>query len=506
MHSGHGWADKQHKEGWSREKTALVVVSVLSLLGIAGGSSFMVKAMRNNRRLAELLDKGKELLDKDKNKIQELSSVVEELRTKNKELLSASKQKERAQQEALQEVEKKNASIAKLDKQRIELLGKIEDEIDAGERMVAKLLNSWAIGKYEEVKYSEHFLEQIKNLTAGKRVLSYIENGNLQEIVWHLRDIGEMEKADKLEELLVAVLREEEVVKVEMAEGGRTGAYVLTFKNGMRGVFKNRSEIWEGAAMYRFDKLLNTNSFPITVKRVVELSDDIELVAPVKLEEAVVRVEGSVQLFVENSIHMSGAGKIYGDNLWFIDQPRRLRTLALLANDGDMGAHNVLLPAKGRALGIDGGHAFLTHRKTSIHASLMERDVLGRDEVQNNLHKYYTHPDFIRRLQEIDDKDLQHVVEPLFNFFREEEMAILKKFDDAITSENSRDKLEAAIENGILQDMADELRVLYKQLWPKHDPEDLMVARVDYYREKLQVADFLRKSIADYVETVQASW
>ena len=296
-----------------------------------------------------------------------------------------------------------------------------------------------------------------------------------------------MDAADELEKLLISALQKEKIVKVKRAAGGRTGAQILTFENGMRGIFKHR-ENWEGIAMYRLDKLLGTNVFPITVRRAVEFDEVV--------------VNGSVQLFVEKSseLLLVGANRASEDTLdvsLLSRTPRRIKTLALLAQDGDMGHHNIMIPAHGRQFAIDGGHAFGTQLMKDIS-----------DVLQNNHDKYYTHPDFIKRLQSINDADLHHVVSPLFNFFSvENEIKILKNFEEAIASTSSEAELTAAIETDALSDMAAQLRKLY------HDHEvdaelieETVIGRVDQYRHLLTLPDSLRKNIDDYIEATREIW
>ena len=213
--------------------------------------------------------------------------------------------------------------------------------------------------------------------------------------------------------------------------------------------------------------------------------------------------KGSIQLLVENSVSLQRAGQVYGEALSFLSltHTRRINTLAWLANDGDRGDHNILIPALGRQFAIDGGHAFDIY----INRGLLEEPI--SDALKNNFHKYYIHPDFIKRLQSINDTDLRHVAEPLFNFFSEDEIKILKNFEEAIASTSSKKELTMAIETGALSDMAAQLRKIYQTKWSDKNGDELVekriIKRVGYYRDLLTVPDFLRKNIDDYIEAVQ---
>lgn len=509
LHSGDGWSQQKQgtwKDNWSKERVALVAVSVLA---VVGGASF-VRAVRKNKFLADVLADAQKANKKTQGQIdsiQQSFDASKELYTKRGEeihdLQRQLQAKDEAWQETVLDVERQSTRVDELEVQRIELIRQIEEAKDAKEESIGKLLNGFSSGN--NIEYSDSFREQIRAILKGltpwdsTQVYSYLKSGNLQEIVWKLRSIGKAKKADRLEELLASVLKEGEIVRVERASGGRTGALILTFKNGMRGVFKHRAEVWEGVAMHRLDKLLGSDSFPITVVREVELrKGSIDLVGDLDLHDPVVRLKGSVQLLIENGIEMAVADEIYGGAAAVINSmgiPRRIRTLALIANDGDMGSHNVLLPARGRMLAIDGGQGFGVYR-------------YGGDitDWSNFIHKHYTHPDFINRLQNIDDADLEHVVEPLFNFFHKEELEIFKRFDESIASVSSRDELEAVMATDTLLPMADQLRALYKKENAVAKIENILISRTNHYRERLQVVGFLRKSIDDYIETAQKSW
>ena len=501
LYSGNSWSSEkqtERKNSWSKGRIALAVVAVLAVVG----GTAAVKVIHNNKNLAKMLENAQRA-NKETTK---LLGETKELYTKGREEVHTLHS---VWKETAKDVEAKVTRIEELEAQRTKLIGQVEDAHDVEEKSIAELLNSLASSN--NIEYSDDLVKQIKDIRGSGGLgwydfMEYFNNGNLQGMIRWLRDTGKMEKAKKLEELLTSVLKEEEIVKVERAGGGRTGALILTFKNGVRGVFKHKSEQWEGIAMYRFDKLLGTNSFPMTVKRAVELRKGaVELGDKVSFNGPVLQLEGSVQLFVENGIELSHAGEIYGKAFALPRKPRRVNTLALLANDTDMGSHNVLVPARGQMLAIDGGHAFNVYRG---HLPGSDEKITVSSTLHGKIHKYYTHPDFISRLQNITDENLRHVAEPLFNFFPKEEMAILKKFDEAIDSINSSNELAGAIKTATLSDMADQLRALYKKTFSEDDLseiEEILIERVNLYRDHLQVPAFLRNRIDEYVEAVQAS-
>lgn len=435
----------ERKNKLSKEKIALIVVSALA---VAGGVT-LVKVVQKNKSL-----------------VKENKSLVKIL--------------ENTQEEG------KNTLRNELEALHIKVAGQIEAARDAGEKTFAKFLNG--IPSFSEVKYRDDFVKQIEEIVANKQpdwdYHDALTAGNLQEIVWRLRENGDIDAADEMEKLLISSLQEEKIINIEAAAGGRTGAQILTFNNGMRGVFKLH-ESWESIAMYRFDKLLGTDIYPIAVQREVKSN------------------KGSIQLFVENSISLQQAGRVYGSTSSSLSIPhtRRINTLALLSSDTDMDDHNVLIPVLGRLFAINGGHAFDIY----IGREMLEESL--SEALKNNFHQYYIHPYFIKRLQSINDEDLHYVAEPLFNVFSEDEFKILKNFEDVIVSKSSEAELITAIETGTLSGMATQLRKIYQTEWVGKIEDEFIerriIERVDYYRDLLTVPDFLRQSIEDYIAAVQ---
>ena len=207
----------ERKVKLSKEKIALVAVSALA---VVSGVAFVKAALKNNN-LIKLL--------------------------------------ENAQKES----ESKQTRISELEALRLKLAGQIEAARDAEEKTIAKFLNG--ISSAEEVEYSDDFVKQIEKIIANKKpsedYYDPLMGGNLQEIVWRLREHGDTDAADKIEKLLTSALQEEEIVKVEKTTGGKTELLLLTFKNGMRGVFKRHAN-WEGIAMYVATSYLALISFP----------------------------------------------------------------------------------------------------------------------------------------------------------------------------------------------------------------------------------------------------
>ena len=356
------------------------------------------------------------------------------------------------------------------------LAGDSGSSIASAKRTIARLLNG--IQGYAEAKYGDDFVKQIEKIIANKK--SYgdyydaLRAGNLQEIVWLSRENGDIYAADEMERLLTSALLEEKIVAKVRASSGITDPWILTFDNGMRGVFKHHQN-WQGIAMYRLDKLLGTDVFPITVMREVEFDGE-------RLGK------GSIQLFVENSISLEQASQVPLLSA-LLPHSHRINTLAWLANDIDMGDHNVLIPMLGRQFAIDGGRAFYIH----IGRWLLKES--SSNVLKNTLNKYHTHPDFIKHLQSINDEDLRYVAEPLFNFFSEDEIKILKNFEEAIASTSSK--------TGLTMALAELRKICQTKSACKGEADELVEKRIRKYRALLAVPDFLRKSIDDYIETEQ---
>ena len=371
------------------------------------------------------------------------------------------------------------------------------------------------------IKFTDDFTSQVADILGevgdsdrpGEQLL--FATGNLQEIIWRLRESGASGKAERLEELLTDILERGEIDRIEDINSGSTKPQLVTFKNGLRGVFKTRYHA-EGVAMSRFDKLLTTNVFPLTVTR--------------KIGEQ----EGSIQLFIENSTNVVELvrGKwdfegIKGNSVEvskskFMEtgelSTRRIYALAKLTNDTD--AHgNLLVPAFGRRLLIDGGSSFYPYpqpfpfrKKNDLAAELAGDEQL-----------YYIHPDFIARMQDINNDDLRYVLQPLEDFFTDkEELEILRRFAAAIRSEVYFEAIpEAFTQNtGQLVGMVNDLRRLYtRNGLEKYEDccyrmsyrlseveegvsgvDQVVLGRVDYYRTLLLLPDFLRTSIDEYTQ------
>ena len=61
--------------------------------------------------------------------------------------------------------------------------------------------------------------------------------GNLQEIIWQLQETGAKQQSEELTLLLQDTLENAEIDDRDRIGVGRSGAELVTFANGIRGVF-----------------------------------------------------------------------------------------------------------------------------------------------------------------------------------------------------------------------------------------------------------------------------
>ena len=250
-----------------------------------------------------------------------------------------------------------------------------------------------------------------------------IEMGNLQEIIWQLQETGMPDQAAQLEQLLADTLMTEKIVSLEHIGQGVAGARLVTFANGLRGVFK-ASRATHEVAMYRLDQLLGTHVFPITVMRTI--GDET----------------GSMQLFIENAASAADIKEIRrkedGDMLR-VPSPAAINTLRLLGYDNDNHGHNYLFPIKGRVIAIDGDYAF-SHRSRGWQGLWQHfREYLGQSEEEQLKHQpvymeYRIDPAFISRLEKITPEQIDAVLAPIIALDDDEELQ--KIFDKLVMLAN----------------------------------------------------------------------
>ncbi len=275
-------------------------------------------------------------------------------------------------------------------------------------------------------KLADKFTDSIAALAITTAVdKELIQVGNLQEIIWQLQETGMLDQAAKLEQLLADTLTTEKIVSVERTSLGTSGARLVSFANGLRGVYKVSHAAHE-EAMYRLDKLLGTHVFPITVMRTI--GDEI----------------GSMQLFIENAPsatdikimrRKSGDGRS-------VSNSAAINTLRLLGHDSDYdNAQNTLFPIKGRAIAIDGGHAFLPSKGWQGLWKHFREHLGQSDEEQFSdaqvYREYRIDLDFISRLEKITPEQIEVVIAPIIALDGDEELQ--KIFDKLITLANVGD-------------------------------------------------------------------
>jgi len=204
-----------------------------------------------------------------------------------------------------------------------------------------------ALVKFDKKHTPEYVYELMENIAKtthatglDDEINELVKVGNLQEIIWRLRDEGMADKADHFEKYLVDTLKKEEIISISDIDEGDTRPQLVELANRVRGVYKNipGHKVGREVAMYRLDKLIGTNAFPITVQRTIDGKLD------------------SVQLLIEKSASGSEIRKITGN----LDgrPPAEIKTLRLLGHDWDRNANNFMFPTKGRAFAIDGESSF----------------------------------------------------------------------------------------------------------------------------------------------------
>ena len=265
-------------------------------------------------------------------------------------------------------------------------------------------------GQLRPNKLAAKLADSIAALTSTIAVAAeLIRVGNLQEIIWQLQETGMLDKAAQLEKVIADMLATAKIGQMERIGKGVSGAQLVTFANGLRGVYKVSRPAHE-VAMYRLDKLIGTNVFPVTVMRTIDGKT------------------GSVQLFIENApsaaeikIMRRARGDVHG-----ISNPAAINTLRLLGHDDDHNDHNNIYPIKGRAIAIDGDHAFY-HSKGWLGFWKHFRQHLGQSEGEQLrtaqvYSEYRIDPTFISGLEKITPEQIDAVIAPIFALDGDEDL------------------------------------------------------------------------------------
>ncbi len=354
----------------------------------------------------------------------------------------------------------------------------------------------------EEVKITDEFLNQIRKIISGidDDFEALLKDGNIQEVIWQLRERGLLSQATELEELVTDVLKNGKiVVNSRRASGGVTGAYELVFANGMRAIAKH----WHQAgaiAMSELDRLIGTNVFPLTVHRKIGHVQHY-----------------SVQLFVERAKHYGELNE-HSDKLYSLAETKRIKLLAMLGGDWDSGSHNMMMPSKGRGFMIDAGDALTSYNAFLREASkLDEADKLDykvyyreRGPVRLFLHKYSlmgiftgeksTDTQLHKRLAEIKDQEIEDVVDTVLAVFEPEELAVFKKINPEKFPGLNYDYAKYADYPEIEQ-----LRTYYQSRWdevPEDEIQKMLKVRLDYYRDIKLAPVRMRAIIDEYLDAI----
>ena len=215
-------------------------------------------------------------------------------------------------------------------------------------------------------RFAPQLVQQIKDISGnvlGIELEKLLVAGNLQEIIWRLQESEAADRATRLTNLLQHRLEYGAVRDISPIAAGMFGARLVEFEDGLRAVFKTvdtdfhsfRGEL----SSYVLDNIIDTHVFPLTTTRTIDGQ------------------EGSLQLFIENSLSgldilsakraqlgLPNDADTLADQGALIDgitlpASPAVKTLQLLSLNLDLGNWgNHLLPQRGRQLAIDGGVAF----------------------------------------------------------------------------------------------------------------------------------------------------
>ena len=263
-----------------------------------------------------------------------------------------------------------------------------------------------------------------------------LQEGNLQEVIWHLQDVGFADRALQLEKLLAALLQYEEIVTIDTH--GRNRNYnllhVVTFASGLRGVFKNGHSASNEGAVYRFDKLIGLHVFPLTVSRLLTSNfgntilyigepGALQLYMPAAAASEIAELlaakhdldtDISYAQIVHMVDHLRNQHDLDTDvsdtktvqrlyhllNKYYFNSTEhkpfvpavhpKIRTLQFLTRDTDASyPGNYMFPTRGRSFAIDGGYAF----KAGTTENKYVKDFIKHP------HNYFSDADFIARLE-----------------------------------------------------------------------------------------------------------
>ena len=368
-----------------------------------------------------------------------------------------------------------------------------------------------SLGKQRHTpEFADELMENIPALThntaLADEINELVEVGNLQEIIWRLREEGILDQADQLEKYLSDTLATAEIIGRRDIGVGQNNPQLVEFANGVRGVYKSGNLRGREIAMYRLDQLIGTNAFPVTVERTIDGKS------------------GSMQLFIENAASASEIRKWKKTE----DVPaisKEINTLRLLAHDWDRNANNFMYPTKGRAFAVDGENSFsndsnglsaLTWQDLWEYFSASQGKKLEDVDIGmlrkkktisvEGIHGYLTDPDFITRLGKITPEQADAVIAPIVESIAQGNDDIRRVFYEIIELQNKNTKGSHVKEIELAFDGVEDI---YKKAY-KHLSSEEILYKVNYFYKN--IVDYnvfaltgLRQRMLDYAAVIKGT-
>ncbi len=239
-------------------------------------------------------------------------------------------------------------------------------------------------------------IRAISEEVLGDELEELLAVSNVQEIIWRLQEQGAVDREIVLQALLQYQLEHSEVRNVHNLNAGLSGARLLELDNGLRAVFKtadnDKDNFNRELLLYRFDNLIGTHVVPLTTIRTLAGE------------------QGSVQLYVENSLSAHDILVAKRRQLGLSDDEQyshllfryaitpsaspAIKTLRLLSLDRDYDNHgNYLLTLRGRQIAIDGGRAFTADPAQVVanihHLQENPEEYLLTDHIVANIEEHF---------------------------------------------------------------------------------------------------------------------
>ena len=375
-----------------------------------------------------------------------------------------------------------------------------------------------SLGKQRHTpEFTDELMENIPALThnpaLADEINELVEAGNLQEIIWRLREEGIVDQADQLEKYLSETLATAEIISRQYIGVGQNNPQLVEFANGVRGVYKATSRREREVAMYRLDQLIGTNAFPVTVERTVDGKT------------------GSMQLFIENAASASEIKKWRKTEGVDAEGPvasKEINTLRLLGHDWDRNANNYMYPTKGRAFAVDGENSFsegsnhyvrwqdLWNYFSASHGKRIEevpKDVFQKIEtiyLPESIPGYLTNQDFRDRLRKITKEQADTIIAPIIETITDGNDEIRKSFNILMKLKMYNLKLEQ-LELGthhFLDEIQDEyyevisiFNKVYSHLSKEHIEYKLTFFTNSIHNHAIAISG-LRQRILDYLNVI----